>query len=493
MNKTFISSIHTTDPNSAAKALSEGYGYIFGISRETGSLQIAIYGYKGKEWKDLERDIARAFFEDESEEGEIDPHPSQESLSYIWQGYNLKPKRVLVIVSYSEKWVDDALKAIQSAKASKRMRRTTSPIGAANVTGTRHKGYTYKTAKALIDNVIAKRQPSLFDTVNDKGLRVDYVNAKGKPVILSPLQMKLITALAQVLDTQLTRDDVDKSIDFLTFEREQERAATGGKQWKEAGWGLVSAEVDIAELARLLYSSSDIGGKEIKTVSAELFNLSHTMQLFRLRQGEGKKGEVVLLKSLIHIRDAIGRSIEDNVILHDARIIFEDLFVYQLKDKYSLAPITLLNLWNSTGNQTELFALLLFLLQGERGFRLKQASYTANMLRRDLKKSKTSKEEIDEQVASAKREALTYKETFASICERLSGRPTYYQLRNGKSYLRHERVRKDLAEATADLLKVGIISDYYETFNTSREQVCNFVLNDKWLTDETKKVKYLDK
>lgn len=493
----YASHISATDPESAAKALKGGYVYVFGYSRQLQEpIKVRLYGYRGKDKADIEAEILKLFEEAVFPDG-LDVSPDPIKLLSIWKERKLEGKKVLLIASRSAEWIEQAVAHIKKAAAEERKaKRRGKPVGAQGVAeGATRKGYTYKTSRVLIDNIIAKRDPTFFDKLPAGG-ETSYTDEKGKPVTLSPYQMKLITAFAQVLDTLAGRPDVDKSIDFLTFEREEQRVeaegASGLPLWRESGRGRVSAFIDIPALARLIYSVDNAAGKHVEKVKEEIIKLENVKQQYNLKQG---RKTVTFRAPLIH---TTGREVEvkekgKGVLENQVEIIFEDIFLYELKDKYSLAPVTLLRLWNEAGENSELFAVLLFLLQQERGLKKKQARMVTSAARGRLKKEGTAPEEIERQVASIRREALTYKETLASICERLQGRKVYYQERKGKVYLRKERIGKDLKAATAALVKIGLITEYYETKNASLEVVCNFVINDRWLIEEANKIKGLDK
>lgn len=72
--------------------------------------------------------------------------------------------------------------------------------GANRIAESEHRGYSYKTATSLIENVIAKKEFSLFSEIETDGqLAVtsasqEYVDRRGKRVNLTPIQMKLVTA-----------------------------------------------------------------------------------------------------------------------------------------------------------------------------------------------------------------------------------------------------------------------------------------------------------
>lgn len=56
-------------------------------------------------------------------------------------------------------------------------------------------------------------------------------------------------------------------------------------------------------------------------------------------------------------------------------------------------------------------------------------------------------------------------------------------------YIRLNVLTKDLKQATDALIKMGIISEYYESLGSSGDKVCNFVINDRWLKDEANRIK----
>lgn len=493
----FVPHIYSTDPKSAAKAINEGYYYVFGYSRQLqDSIKVRLYGYRGKDRADIEKDFLNLFEGMPIREGRgMDVSPNLDKFLTTWRKSGLEGKKVLLIASRSGEWIDQAIACIKQAAAEERRKKKKPSVGAQGVAeGAKNRGYAFRAARGLLDNIIAKREISLFDELPTGG-ETSYTDMKGKPITLSPYQMKLVMAFAQVLDTLADRPDVDESIRFLTYEREKQRveAGKGGKLpiWTKEGKGRVSAFIDIPALARLIYSVNHAGGKQVNKVRDEIANLAQVRQQYRIKQG---KKTLILGAPLIYVGK--GLKVEEEgkgTLANRVEILFEDIFLYELKDKYSLAPRTIIDRWNETGENSELFAMLLFLLQQERGMKVRQAGRVEAAVRKDLKKEKKPFKEIERQAKAVRREALTYRETLPSICERLQGRKVYCQERNGKIYLRKERIMNDLKNATAALIKMGIISEYYETRNTSLELVCNFLINDKWLIEETNKMKGLDK
>ena len=248
--------------------------------------------------------------------------------------------------------------------------------GANGIAESEHKGYSYKTATSLIENVIAKKERSLFSEMETDGQLAitsssqEYVDRKGKRVNLTPVQMKLVTAFAQVIDTLLERDGVKEYVKSLPSHIEDRQTGKDGRKAKLPN--SVRAVIDIPELTRLMYSTSRIGGKQTDKVREEIKKLSELTQVFSFKDERG--GKLIIEAPLITLGKRVKYETKDGVVkLSKVEIVFEDVFVYEINDRYSLSPITLLQLWNETGVQTELFTMLLFLLQNVRGHKIKQA------------------------------------------------------------------------------------------------------------------------
>lgn len=361
--------------------------------------------------------------------------------------------------------------------------------GKLKITGHRHKGYSYKTATSLIENVIAKKEHSLFSELETDGQLAitsssqEYIDRNGKRVYLTPVQMKLVTAFAQVVDTLLDKDGVKDYVKSLPSRIEDRQIGTDGRKAKLPN--SIKAVIDIPKLTKLVYSTSRIGGKQTDKVREEIKKLSEISQVFKFKDSRG--GTLIIEAPLIQIGKAIRYETKNGVTkLNVVEIYFEDVFVYEINDRYSLSPITLLQLWNNTGVQTELFTMLLYLLQSVRGNYIKHSKASVAAKRKELLKEKRDVEEIKEQLEALRKSTLTYKESITSLLERIEGK----RYRIGK-YYNHKYITQDLKQATEALLSVGIISEYYESLGSSGDKVCNFVINDRWLIDEANRIKAL--
>lgn len=353
-----------------------------------------------------------------------------------------------------------------------------------------HKGYSYKTAASLVENVIAKKELSLFSEDEAGGpvatttASRSYVDRTGKNVSLTPIQLKLVTAFAQVIDTIHEKEEIKEYIRQLPFRIEDRQRGEDGRSIRLPN--SIRSVIDIPELTKCVYSSERIGGKQADKVRDEIRKLSELTQVFKFKDERG--GTLTIEAPLITLGKRVKYETKEGVVkLNKVEIYFEDVFVYDINNRYSLSPTTLLQLWNATGVQTELFTMLLFLLQSVRGNFIAHANRIAADREKELRKAKKDKAEIEREVEALRRSSLTYKESVTSILERL-GTDKYKD--KGK-YLRLNVINRDLKQATDALKKMGIISDFYESSGSTGDRVCNFVINDKWLADEAERIKAL--
>ena len=354
-----------------------------------------------------------------------------------------------------------------------------------------HKGYSYKTSTSLIENIISKKEErDLFSEVENNGeLAVtssskEYTDRKGKRVNLSPFQMKLVTAFAQVVDTLLEQDGTKDYIKSLPTKIEDRETGEDRKTKKLPN--SIRAVIDIPELTRLMYSTDRIGGKQTDKVREEVKTLSELTQVYKFKDSRG--GTLTIEAPLITLGKRIKYETKNGVVkLNKVEVFFEDVFVYEINDRYSLSPITLLQLWNNTGVQTELFTMLLFLLQNVRGNYITHSKKIVAARRKELLKEKREAQAIEKELASLKESTLTYKESIISLLERIDSN----KYKDKGKYLRFNVLSKDLKQATDALIKMGIISKYYESTGSTGDRVCNFVINENWLIDEANRIKNL--
>lgn len=353
-------------------------------------------------------------------------------------------------------------------------------------------GFSYKTSNALIGNIIAKKEVGLFSNLAEDGETLsvtssstECVDKKGKRVNLTPFQLKLTTALAQIVDGLVGENE--EYIKKLPINIEDRQVGNDGKTYNKLP-NSVKHLLDIPQLTKTIYSKTKVGGKQTAKVKEELKKISELTQIYKFEDSRG--GKLTIEAPLITLGKKIKYETKDGKeVFNKVEVTFEDVFVYEIKDRYSLSPITLLYLWNKTGVNTELFTILLFLLQSIRGKKIKAASIAVTNKRKELKKKKLDEVTIQKQLQELRRANLTYKESIPSLMERLSDKNRY--LNKKYNSLRSAEVRKDLDQAKNALLNIGIISEYYETTGATGDTICNFVINEEWLTNEANRVKGL--
>lgn len=345
-------------------------------------------------------------------------------------------------------------------------------------------GYNFVTATALLDNVIDKKELTLFSGMETLPTgatpidsKLDLVDKKGKRVNLSPRQLKIVLAFSQIVDSV---KDSKVIADYI-------KGLPSKVEWNEARKSPVSATIDVIKLAKHIYGANRIGSKQVDSIRDDLTALSETLQEFKVKDSKG--GTLIMEAPLLTLGKRLKYVTKEGVQrLNVVQITLEDIFLYNLNTTggYQLSPNTILSLWNEQGANSELFSVLLFLLLRVRGNYVKKAKDYSEAKKKGLRKDKVPEEEVKKQVEAYKRELLTYREKTYSILERLSGEG-YIQTtkgKNGKKYLKKDKLRNDLQQATDSLKGMGIISDFYTSTSGGGDELCNFVINPNWLKEQ---------
>lgn len=303
---------------------------------------------------------------------------------------------------------------------------------------------------ALSGAIAYKRDSSLFDTKEitdrDKELREllslkesdSYlsIDRKDKPVVLSPLQTRILYALSCVLDVD--SEEVKEKIK---------------KPFKRGG-GTITRAIDISALSVLMFGNSRF--RERKKIIEELCKIARTRQVQILGKGNNR---IKVTAPFINI----GETIEDlnperEKGLDFVNVIYGGAFFYELDKRFSVVTPLLFEVWRKKPYQTEIFNILLNSLLSVYWHFRKAADEAETRVRKETKADvyKTGKitpEEYAERIRKARQDALSYELNADSIKERLTR--DYDSKGVYRAYF-----WRDLAVAAEGLKEINLITGY---------------------------------
>lgn len=343
----------------------------------------------------------------------------------------------------------------------------------------RHDCYHFVTSAVLTSNIVGKKQatiPDLFIDTTEHGLQekalLTLQNNKGKGVHLTPLQTKAVIGIAMAVDAQLGHNpEFQQYIEQLPDKyRRMQELAEMGEPLSATVETSVSVLINVAEFTKRV--SGGKGGQQLASIREELNNLANTNYIIKM-------GDYTYYQPLITIKGGIV-SAEAKWV----KVEIGDAFMYGIRSQFSKAPLTLLSLWNEYGDNSELTTLLIMLLQKVRGNFVAKAKGIVEAKEKELRKKKLTPEKMAKELEAVGREALTYRESFRSILERLPNTDCYYQVKNGKKYYRKDREIKFINKSRQSLIDMGIITECYISDGSLGDTLLNFVINPMWLQEE---------
>lgn len=343
----------------------------------------------------------------------------------------------------------------------------------------RHDCYHFVTSSVLTTNIVGKKQeaiPDLFVDTTEQGLQEQALltlqNNKGKGVYLTPLQTKAVIGIAMAVDTQLGHNpEFQQYIEQLPDKyRRMQELAEMGEPLSATVETSVSVLINVTEFAKRV--SGGKGGRQLVAIREELNNLANTNHIIKM-------GDYTYYQPLITIKGGMVKEGAKWV-----KVEVGDAFMYGIRQQFDKSPLTLLSLWNEYGDNSELTTLLIMLLRKVRGNFVAKARDIVEAKEKELRKKKLTPEKMAKELEAVGREALTYRESFRSILERLPNTDYYYQIKNGKRYYRKQTEIKNIERSTQSLINMGIITELYTTSGALGDTVLNFVLNPMWLQEE---------
>lgn len=314
----------------------------------------------------------------------------------------------------------------------------------------------------LSTNLAARKQPTLFDDLDEENRNTlqisdkkNYVDRKGKPIRLNVEQTKLLKYISSCIPFE--HDEIKANIAIIN--------TINAKGEFSSNDTLTPVQIPIVIMNACKEIIGTAKEKDIITMGERLLNLSQIEQVQTFKVGDGEYKVVrpliilneKIFKKYSEIRSTKGRkkeeaSTEEKDLLIGANVIVGSLLLYEaqnkycplFKDKYYLV---------CKKNKTELFQILLSDLESK----WRQYYINCNKAEGEYKKSngsllKTNKEEYYKGLGLAKKNALTYKCSLATLRDRLT---TDYET----SRKMQKQFLKDVEKAISSCADYGIITD----------------------------------
>lgn len=317
---------------------------------------------------------------------------------------------------------------------------------------------------AMTGNLASERLPSIFDakeiTERDKALLKEVkewdvilgIDRRNKPVILSNFETRLIYALSFEISKELTTSSDVKS--------KVKNALSKGNPIKRT--------ILVSELSKLIF------GSKKKTYKDKIFNgllkLSKLRQIVTITKENGAK--IRLTAPLILIGETYEVLSEDSNT-DTIEIIYGSTFFHRLEERYAVITPLLFEVWRKNGRGTDLFSTLLSAILSVY-WQFKTASIAAEKrVKRELKGKQYTKEQVEEAISQAKREALSYELNVSSIKNRV---PTDYQ----SSREMKKKFWKDLNNAIEGFKDADLITDAVIHRGARGQEKVTFILSETY-------------
>lgn len=317
-------------------------------------------------------------------------------------------------------------------------------------------------SNALSGNIAAVKQPSLFDeleTEQSKALRKSdkkyYVDRKGKSISLNVEQIKLTKYISSCIP--FANKNVRENIAIINTMNAK------GKMNSDKTLSPVQIPISIVNACKDIIGTAK--EKDIKTMGERLIALSQIKQVqtFKVGTEEFKVVRPLIMlneqiyKKYSEVRSKKGRKKEEapkeeEDILIAANVIVSSLLLYEAQNKY--CPFFKEKFFLvSKKNKTELLHILLSDLESK--WRQYYINYTRaeRQYKKDNKELlSTNKEEYYKGLGLAKKNALTYKCSLATLRGRVT---TDYESQR----VYRAKYLKDIQKALASCIEYGIITD----------------------------------
>lgn len=211
----------------------------------------------------------------------------------------------------------------------------------------------------------------------------------------------------------------------------------------------ITREVNIPALTKLLKGSNKWDRRE--PLVTALLDLAKRPLIIRYKDRNGT--ERAIISSIILIDKAVLSKSKDSLYeLENVKVVFGSVFFDKLYNRYAPISPKLFATLRKKGAGTELFNVLLSSIYKVYSRHLIEANEAENLIRNSKGVGKRTKEEIDKEVAEARRKAMTGELKYETLKSRIS--VDYSSKRPYKT-----KFKRDLELAIERLKEIGIIEE----------------------------------
>lgn len=312
----------------------------------------------------------------------------------------------------------------------------------------------YERTPSLFDEAeIAERDKALAKAVHEINLTDAQlcIDRKGKPIYLTNMETRVVLALAYLISQDNGEDVKEKVADPYSKKK-------------------VSRAVDISYLSRILFGRVKADYKE--QILRVLDRISKIRQ-YQIIERAGK--QVARFSSpLINLGDILeDLTPEKGLNIDIVEVTYGKSFFIDLDTRFAYVTPKLFEVWRKGGRQTELFSVLLNNLLAVYWQHKLAAMRAEERIRSDKSKKKLPKDELEEIVASGRRNAMSYELNVANIKNRVTR--DYDSNRANRAYF-----YRDLNKAIEGFKELGLIVEAYVQKGARGQEKVTFVFSEDY-------------
>ena len=315
-------------------------------------------------------------------------------------------------------------------------------------------------AVSLTSNIAARREPTLFDTIDESAAlqatdEKHLIDRDGKPIYLTYYQNKVIYALSLFMSQSKDSEEIKTFVSKINS--------------GEPPRSRITLPISITELTKIVEVDGKARARQKEKIIKELHTLAEVKQVQTFFRKGAAEDKVRFTASLISITEQMEDLSPDKRMDADfICVTFGSIFFYELYTKYAVIKPSLFRIWGraGTGTDTELFNVLLANLL---------AKYSAHRIAalQAVKNIKKGKYKTEESYFAARTRAQENALTYSEMAHTLRSRVT-------TDYQSTRKQRGDfkihLQNAINALVEIGLITKAKITSTATGDRI-DFVFN----------------